>query len=201
MKILKLMGVAAIASLFAASTASATIVLSAGNVGGTGVHADGTQTGTTVFGTVGVGGELVKFTSSSTLALNGTGEAIIQPTDATAPLNDLTVSFLTGKEIVGWNVELPGGKPPANGFDMMVLVNGVDSFDVNPLTPPQKYFLTASGGDEINTIAFTFSPGVKDMKQFRVTGFAPVPEPATWAAMLLGFGAIGAAMRRRHALA
>ena len=32
--------------------------------------------------------------------------------------------------------------------------------------------------------------------QGRVTG--PVPEPATWAMMLLGFGGIGMAMRRRR---
>ena len=30
------------------------------------------------------------------------------------------------------------------------------------------------------------------------TPTAPVPEPATWALMLLGFGAIGFAMRRRR---
>jgi hypothetical protein len=27
---------------------------------------------------------------------------------------------------------------------------------------------------------------------------APVPEPGTWAMMLIGFGAIGASMRRRR---
>ncbi|OYW44223.1 MAG: hypothetical protein B7Z08_00795 [Sphingomonadales bacterium 32-68-7] len=39
---------------------------------------------------------------------------------------------------------------------------------------------------------------------FRVTGdlnAAAVPEPATWALMLLGFGAVGAALRRRPAVA
>lgn len=32
---------------------------------------------------------------------------------------------------------------------------------------------------------------------FTMTGFAAVPEPATWAMMILGFGAIGAALRGR----
>jgi hypothetical protein len=31
-----------------------------------------------------------------------------------------------------------------------------------------------------------------------IPGGAPVPEPSTWAMMLLGFGAVGAAMRRRR---
>jgi hypothetical protein len=30
---------------------------------------------------------------------------------------------------------------------------------------------------------------------------AAVPEPATWALMILGFGAVGVAMRRRHSVA
>lgn len=32
---------------------------------------------------------------------------------------------------------------------------------------------------------------------YTLTGFHAVPEPATWALMILGFGAIGAAMRQR----
>jgi hypothetical protein len=35
----------------------------------------------------------------------------------------------------------------------------------------------------------------------RVQALPAVPEPASWALMLLGFGAIGAAMRRRRGLA
>jgi hypothetical protein len=198
MKHLKFAVAVATATLLGASAASATITLTTGNVGGTGVHADGTtdETGTTVLGTVGIGGELVTFSSSSTLTLNGSGEAIIQPSSGL--LGDLLVSFVTGKEIVGFNVELPTGRDAPKGpFDMTILVNGVDSFTVNPLKAPEKYYLTASDlGDAIDTIAFSFTPGVGDLKQFRVTGFNAVPEPATWAVMLLGFGGIGAAMRR-----
>jgi hypothetical protein len=34
-----------------------------------------------------------------------------------------------------------------------------------------------------------------------MVGIAPVPEPATWAVMLVGFGGLGAAIRRRRAMA
>lgn len=34
--------------------------------------------------------------------------------------------------------------------------------------------------------------------QFTVSGFNSVPEPATWALMILGFGGIGAALRRQR---
>lgn len=45
-------------------------------------------------------------------------------------------------------------------------------------------------------------PSLKELKQFSYTAVDPpaVPEPATWALMLLGFGGIGAVMRRRRKL-
>jgi len=39
------------------------------------------------------------------------------------------------------------------------------------------------------------------LEQVSVTGVPGVPEPATWAMMLVGFGGLGAAMRSRRALA
>ena len=67
-------------------------------------------------------------------------------------------------------------------------------------------FFTAAGND----IRFFYQDTVS---QYRVNTFSPgstsyvsatssiaaVPEPATWGMMLLGFGALGAAMRRRRA--
>lgn len=203
-----LAGVASAALLAFAGPASAAFVLSEGNVGGTGIHSSTgfDQTGNTVYGTVGIGGELVTFTSTNTLDLNGAGEATI---DAD-PLDNLLVSFISSYGLVGWNVELPGGAPPAGGYAMTVSVNGgttagVDLFVVDPLSPPQKYFITGSDGDAINSLAFTFDPGVDAMKQFRLTvadggggGGNEVPEPATWTMMVLGFGGLGAMMRQRR---
>jgi hypothetical protein len=54
-------------------------------------------------------------------------------------------------------------------------------------------------GSSINGITFSI-PAVSDVVLYK-TGDPPttaVPEPATWATMLLGFGAIGFAARRRR---
>ena len=65
-------------------------------------------------------------------------------------------------------------------------------------------------GNQINytfiyrTNATTFKPGTFGMQEgsaYQGVAFAPagnVPEPAIWGMMLLGFGAVGAAMRRRR---
>lgn len=80
-----------------------------------------------------------------------------------------------------------------------IIVNGVaQSF---ALGNGQNFFgIQATGGDRISTIAFdTNGTGVADLRQLRVGGVstvAAVPEPGTWAMMLLGFGGIGVAMRR-----
>jgi hypothetical protein len=44
------------------------------------------------------------------------------------------------------------------------------------------------------------SPGPRVSYRFNfiVSEFTPVPEPSTWAMMLLGFGAVGMAVRRNR---
>jgi hypothetical protein len=75
-----------------------------------------------------------------------------------------------------------------------------------------------SGGTLLETINFAAYPGsfsftsnniasvVFSGSQFGVDNFSytlngAVPEPATWALMILGFGAVGGAMRRRQSVA
>ncbi|MFL6759399.1 PEPxxWA-CTERM sorting domain-containing protein [Sphingomonas sp.] len=50
----------------------------------------------------------------------------------------------------------------------------------------------------IDSILILSSTAINHVKQnsIQTTGTAPLPEPATWAMMLLGFGGIGMAMRR-----
>ena len=56
-----------------------------------------------------------------------------------------------------------------------------------------KYYIATSGGpgDNDNSIFW-------DIGNFRVSVAAAVPEPASWAMMLAGFGIVGGAMRRRQ---
>ena len=82
----------------------------------------------------------------------------------------------------------------------------IDSFLV-PVSPTSVYW-TPTG---YNNVSVTSANGIGG---FSFTGFAqgntivdnlvattaPVPEPATWAMMMLGFGAMGATLRRRSKL-
>ena len=57
--------------------------------------------------------------------------------------------------------------------------------------------LFSGGGYDATPGVFTFSTQGGNVTTFSATTTA-VPEPATWALMLLGFGGIGMAMRRRR---
>ena len=71
--------------------------------------------------------------------------------------------------------------------------NNIDS-DPNNIT---AFWLLNLGNTTTHTITLTNGQGSSNAQIF-ATGVVPVPEPATWALMLLGFGGIGMAMRRRR---
>ncbi|MBS0360446.1 MAG: PEP-CTERM sorting domain-containing protein [Proteobacteria bacterium] len=54
------------------------------------------------------------------------------------------------------------------------------------------------GGQEVNSI--TFSSGQDAFEADSFAGTLAVPEPATWALMIMGFGTAGAMLRRRKAV-
>jgi hypothetical protein len=59
-------------------------------------------------------------------------------------------------------------------------------------------------GDLITSITFDTSAtlafgGVSDLRQVRIGGISAVPEPTSWAMMLIGFGAVGYSMGGRKA--
>ena len=65
--------------------------------------------------------------------------------------------------------------------------------------PPQWGWATGAGGDSVAYQDFLGARGKlgADMA-FSLDATPAVPEPATWTMMLIGFGAIGAAFRRRR---
>jgi hypothetical protein len=189
--------------LAVAGSASAAIVLNDGEVGGTAVHSVPGQLAPSGLGEIGPGGQLGTLsTTTGTIATSGGGASTY-----TGPFSDFVVTFLSGKLIVGFNVEFynPPGKDPTQETGMSVYVNGnLIGTRGSPLGAPQKYNIVANDGDSIDNIQLLFAPNViGSVKQIRVTGDDvgggnEVPEPATWALMIMGFGATGAMMRRRQ---
>ena len=87
-------------------------------------------------------------------------------------------------------------------FAGALLLGTVDIFgDANPYGPPQLVDLSAFLGVTRIEIANTdaFGLGFDDFSFDASDG--AVPEPSTWAMMLLGFGAVGYGMRRRKVAA
>lgn len=80
------------------------------------------------------------------------------------------------------------------GEDASVNPNGNQEL---PITNPLA-FLTISGADQTNIggLRFSSTQNAFETDNFAIT--AAVPEPGTWALMLLGFGAIGASLRSRR---
>jgi len=74
----------------------------------------------------------------------------------------------------------------SNGIFIISLNPGVYRLDIN------DFYLNAITGDNITGQASLLS----SRYDFQITPNSAVPEPATWALMIIGFGSIGAAMRR-----
>ncbi|WEK42497.1 MAG: PEPxxWA-CTERM sorting domain-containing protein [Candidatus Sphingomonas colombiensis] len=172
----------------------------------TGVHSSGSPAGHSIDGYVNQDGSTVTFSSVSGLLSfgGGSGEATI---NSTPSMTDLNVLFQKS-----WNsvtFDFMADKKVTSAFTL--LVNGTALFSATPNLgdPACTFCLIDNGGNKftvsgpgISNLAFTFDPGIPIAKQFRVEGLSNgggVPEPATWAMMILGFGAVGGIMRRRGA--
>jgi len=115
-----------------------------------------------------------------------------------------TISFIWGS-VDAYNVlEVLGldGVTAIATFDGSDVVLPPDGDQVDPAKNP-LVTLTFNGGDEYNVTGLRLiskGAGGVERNAFEIdnVAIAPVPEPATWAMMMLGFGAVGFAMRRRQ---
>lgn len=129
----------------------------------------------------------VSFTSTpASFLFDFGGQVSVEGLLANVDNNDFyTFQFFNGADLVGMlNI----------GPDEGSVNFGVETFNrlFGPLTSTSA-LVTASGGDNLY--------GIGEV-QFQGSALtAAVPEPATWMMMLLGFGVVGAAARRRTRLA
>lgn len=95
----------------------------------------------------------------------------------------------------------PGIPLSSNGID--VLVNGVSIFNISgagagaTVWSPQQLFFTVGAGSTLAFAAIGTSDSLGGYLD-SISLVSAVPEPSAWGMMLLGFGAIGFAMRRRR---
>ena len=166
-------------------------------------------TGNTATGITNTSNTMVNFVGTEALATPSNGQARIEAGDG--GLNQLSFGLDTGmgfKE-VEFNIFGTGATATSttltftdqfgNNFtDTFNIVNGQNFFSARAL---DNQFIT--------NVSFTLNGDVRDVSQFRIGGVGDttvdpggggVPEPASWAMMMAGFGLVGATMRRRKTL-
>jgi len=208
---------AAAASCFVVSTpASAAILnLSASASQGTLAHNAGNQQqGLTVTADLGSNGpNIVNFDGHTTgddelFLAGGNGQATIEGAEISAHNNALFYSadiYLTNHAAMTWiEMALTGTNDNSPDFIDFFLTDGLTNtetmFHLLIGSGDTHYGFGVDGGSTITNLRFVTNPTdttVSLIKQVRILA-APgaVPEPGTWALMLLGFGGIGMAVRR-----
>lgn len=192
---------AALAGLAAATPASAAISVCTNNcvMTDSNVLFDTSMTGTSVTGSLNNSPAMVTFASNETLTTNASnGQARIMATDGA--LNLLTIG-LGGSQT--FTAALFNLNAAASGFATITAfgMDGTTLFTSDPLaiSANGQNFFGISGGD-FSSIQISTTAALSDVRQVRVTATdvaGAVPEPATWAMLLLGFGATGVSLRRR----
>jgi hypothetical protein len=205
---------AAAASLAVSTPASAAIVdMSASASQGTLVHNAGNQqTGLLVTADLGSNGpNIVNFFGHTTgddelFLAGGNGQATIEGAEISAHNNALFYSadiYITTHAAMTWiELALAGTNENSPGFIDFYLTDGLTNaetlFHLVLGSGDTHYGFGVTGGSTITNLRFVTNPTtttVDTIKQVRILTSA-VPEPATWALMLLGFGGIGMTMRR-----
>jgi hypothetical protein len=154
------------------------------------------------------------FTSSTEANLRqvASGQADVASADSDGALQQISFNILDGASasLITFNL-VPLG-PQATIMDaqtVVVQIAGQDPVTITGLAPNGNNFygIRATAGEQITGLEFgNFTPegsGIQALNQVRLNlnTATAVPEPGTWAMMLLGFGVVGASMRRRRRIA
>jgi hypothetical protein len=212
---------------FSAPASAATLVL---DQSGTNlaemIHSNGTQSGTSLNLVSAPSAFSINYSSSDSLSVTGNGVA--QVDGSSGGFTDVTIAPLSNIAFTAFkfNLGMPGkgGYTGAFTFDaMLTFVGGAtqtfDNFVAGNGNGANRFTFAAQGSELINQIFLSDLEAIytknsngsiisgpvdfDNIKQasFNFDAVSGVPEPATWAEFILGFGAIGVALRRRRCAA
>ena len=213
--------VAAVALVVASpALATVTIDINGNSNQGTLVHGTGTEvTGPLVIANLGSNGpNIVNFNADTDSPFNndvrlqgGSGQADVTGAEITPGGNPEGYNlisgniFLTGNAGMTWIEFALTGEEKAGTVDFYITLNGstvVSFLDQIMGNGNTRFGFQATGGDVITNVFYSADDpptSFDTLKEVRITP-APgaIPEPATWAMMLLGFSAVGYAIRGRR---
>jgi hypothetical protein len=185
-----------------ATPASATIVLAeASDFQGEIVLIDGAvgDTGLTILGHTNQSNLSVTYDGNGeTLEVLGTGQSQLSGA-GDGLLNGLSYYMTNGElfDLTEFKISEPSDTITFTVTDD----EGVDFVFPNIAIDPSGFqAFRGEDGQLIRKVSFIVDNG-GDFEEFRQLRLAPIPEPATWAMMITGFGLIGGAIRRRRSSA
>lgn len=127
-----------------------------------------------------------------------TGPSTITPSNITLGDNILSFSFIWGSLDLYNTLTLNtlGGSQAFTGADIAALIpGGASGSHTDPSQNPIVTFTLSGLWQQAVNFDMSSTQNAFELDNIFVQ---PVPEPGTWAMMLLGFGGIGYAMRRRR---
>jgi len=109
-----------------------------------------------------------------------------------------TIAGLTPSEKLDLSIDFGSDGATPNAFEVLWDGKVVDSITNSPATDftALSFTVTAAGGGDTLTFKGGDGPGFNVFSDVSLSA-AAVPEPATWAVMLVGFAGVGLAVRRR----
>lgn len=207
-------------SAFTAPVSAATLILTNnGSDLAEVIHSNGTQSGTSLTLDSSPSNFLLNFQSSDSISVTGNGVAQVNGTSG--GFSDLTISPISNISFSAFkfNLDIPNGPNGASNdftFDAQVFFTGggsqLFSVDLGDGKGANRALITADVNQLINKIVLsdldltsikngittTTDPDFTDLKQASFNFVSGVPEPATWAYFILGFGLVGVMLRRRR---
>jgi hypothetical protein len=203
---------AAALALMAASPAMSATIVNCATVSGDCIDTDenvllsnGTNQAS-VTGSTQNTGVSVLFTSDGNTLDSASGQAVVSAFDLV--LENLTFTLLNGAtfQTAFFNITPLNGQQDAfeTGSLVFTFSDGSTSTQALAGNGNNQFGVTGDAGVGISSVTFVSAGtglGVESLRQLRLGGVAiasAVPEPGTWAMMLVGFGAVGHSMRSRR---